>query len=429
LLITTNRFLPLFITQFLGAFNDNVYKNALIILLIFQGDSVSGIAVEQLATLSAGVFILPYFLFSATAGQLADKYEKAKLIRYIKLLEIIIMSLAVLALHTMQIWYLISLLFFMGLQSTLFGPVKYAILPQHLSSQELISGNAIMSMGVFLAILLGTILGGILIAIHDYGQSLVASVLLVVAIAGYISSSYIPVAAPPEANLRLNWNIFTQTWRIFKFALSSKSVFIAIIAAAWFWLLGATFLSQIPAYAKNILGSNNEVVTILLFMFSLGIGLGSLMCTPLSKIGLELRLVPIAAIGIIIFSIDLYLVSNIISNLNLAVGGFALYEFMQINSSYRVLADVLLIGFCGGLYIVPLNTLIQRRSNPLFRARVIAAANIVNAAFMVLSAVAIMLCLKFGFSIAQIFLMQAMVSIIVFALIFYLMPEFIFTRR
>jgi MFS family permease len=277
-LIKSRRFLPLFCTQFLGAFNDNVYKNALIILITFQATSLYGLDSNMLVVISGGIFILPFFLVSATAGQLADKYEKSVLIQRIKILEIVIMVLAVIGFYFNSIFMLMLLLFLMGAQSTLFGPLKYGILPQHLQVEELVGGNGLISMGTFLAILLGTILGGLLISIPEYGGYIVAIMVVFFAGLGFIASLFIPKAEAAEPEIQLNWNIFSQTVKTMGYALENKMVFVSILAISWFWFVGSTYLYQVPAYSKTILGSNNEVVTLLLTTFSIGIGLGAMMC-------------------------------------------------------------------------------------------------------------------------------------------------------
>lgn len=414
-LLKTRRFLPLFITQFLGAFNDNLYKNALVILIIFQGSSLYGIDTNIIVTLSAGIFILPFFLFSATAGQLADCYEKSQLIRQVKILEIVIMSLAIIAFYYQNILMLIILLFLMGTQSTLFGPLKYSILPQHLASEELTGANGLISMGTFLAILLGTILGGILISINN-GALIIGCLVIILAILGFVSSRYIPTAASKE--IKINWNIATETVKIMRYALEDRSVFIAIIAISWFWFIGATYLSQVPAYSKYILGSNNEVVTLLLTMFSVGIGLGSMLCERLSNGRIELGLVPLGAIGIIIFSIDIYFSSLDFIALSLPEAQMNAIQFLDIAGSWRVLLDLALIGLFGGFYIVPLNAMVQKRSHPNHRARVIAANNILNALFMVISALSTVAVLQMGFTIADIFLSLGILTIIISAILF-----------
>ncbi len=416
-LLKTRRFSPLFFTQFLGAFNDNLYKNALVILIIFQGSSLYGIDTNIIVTLSAGIFILPFFLFSATAGQLADCYEKSQLIRRVKILEIIIMSLAIIAFYYQNILILIVLLFLMGTQSSLFGPLKYSILPQHLTAEELIGANGLISMGTFLAILLGTILGGILISIANNGALIIGCLVIILAILGFLSSRYIPTAVS-TAKIKINWNIATETIKIMRYALEDRSVFIAIIAISWFWFIGATYLSQVPAYSKYILGSNNEVVTLLLTMFSIGIGLGSMLCERMSNGRIEPGLVPLAAIGIIIFSIDIYFSSLHFIALSLPEAQMNAMQFLDIAGSWRVLLDLALIGLFGGFYIVPLNAMVQQRSNPNHRARVIAANNILNALFMVISALSTVAVLQMGFTIADIFLSLGILTIIISAILF-----------
>jgi MFS family permease len=423
-LLKTRRFSPLFFTQFLGAFNDNLYKNALVILIIFQGSSLYGIDTNIIVTLSAGIFILPFFLFSATAGQLADCYEKSQLIRRVKILEIVIMSLAIIAFYYQNILMLIILLFLMGTQSSLFGPLKYSILPQHLASEELTGANGLISMGTFLAILLGTILGGILISIANNGALIIGCLVIILAILGFLTSRYIPTAASTD-KIKINWNIATETIKMMRYALEDRSVFIAIIAISWFWFIGATYLSQVPAYSKYILGSNNEVVTLLLSMFSIGIGLGSMLCERMSNGRIEPGLVPLGAIGIIIFSIDIYFSSLHFIGLSLPEAQMNAMQFLEIATSWRVLLDLALIGLFGGFYIVPLNAMVQKRSKPNHRARVIAANNILNALFMVISALSTVAVLQMGFTIADIFLSLGILTAIVTAILFIIQTEFV----
>lgn len=424
-LLQSRRFLPLFGTQFLGAFNDNVYKNALVIFIIFQSNTLYGIDANTLVTLSAGIFILPFFLFSATAGQFADKYEKSQLIRYVKILEVIIMSFAIIGFYLENLLILIALLFLMGTQSTLFGPLKYSILPQHLQENELIGGNGLMSMGTFLAILLGTILGGILISIPQQGPLIIAAMVVILALLGLITSWFIPTAKSTDPNLQLNWNIVTQTVRMMQYAGENRSVLIAVIAMSWFWFVGATYLSQVPAYSKDILGSNNQVVTLLLFMFSLGIGIGSMMCEKLSRGRIELGLVPLGAIGITLFSIEIYFASQHFAALSLPPGEMNASQFFAMPGSWRILLDLVLVGLFGGFYIVPLEAMVQRRSTLAHLSRVIAANNILNALFMVISALGIVGMIQLGFSIPQIFLSLGLLSAIVTGTLFLILPEFI----
>jgi MFS family permease len=424
-LLKTRRFLPLFWTQFLGAFNDNVYKNALVILIIFQGSTLYGIDTNIVVTLSAGIFILPFFLFSATAGQVADKYEKAMLIRRVKILEIVIMSFSIIGFYLESILMLIALLFLMGAQSALFGPLKYSILPQHLSERELTGGNGMIAMGTFLAILLGTILGGVLVSIEQSGPFIIGGVVMILAVLGFYASRFIPTAQAAAPDLKINWNLATQTFKIMQYALENRSVFIGVIAISWFWLMGATYLSQVPAYSKSILGGNNEVVTLLLTMFSVGIGLGSVMCEKMSRGRIELGLVPLGAMGITLFSIDIYFASQHFVALSLPAGELNAAQFIDISGSWRVLLDLALIGLFGGFYTVPLSAMVQKRSNPHHRARVIAANNILNALFMVVSALATVGMLQAGFSIPQIFMSLGVLNAVLVGILFMLLPEFV----
>ena len=305
-LLLERRFLPFFITQFLGAFNDNVFKNALIILIAFQGAKFSSVDTNTLTNLSAGLFILPFFILSATAGQLIDKTDKSLSMQRIKMLEIFIMLCAAWAFSAGELYLLIALLFLMGAQSTLFGPAKYSYIPQHLDDNELIAGNALVQMGTFVAILIGTMVGGLLIARED-GRELVSIVLVVLAVLGYVSSRVIPRTPSPCPDLKINWNIFTETWRNLAFIHSNRTVFLSVLGISWFWFLGATYLVQLPNYTRLTLGGNEQVVTLLLTLFTLGIGSGSLLCNWLSGQKVEIGLVPFGSIGLTLFGIDLFL--------------------------------------------------------------------------------------------------------------------------
>jgi MFS family permease len=296
-LLNRRRFGPFFATQFLGAFNDNLFKNALIVLLTFQTAQWTTLPPELLANLAAGIFILPFFLFSATAGQLADKYDKAVLARWVKLLEISIMLVAGIGFWWHSLNLLMSCLFLLGLHSTLFGPVKYAILPQHLHEDELVGGNALIEAGTFVAILVGTLCGGLLTGLGD-GTFWITLACLATAVAGYLSSRRIPDAPAPEPALRINPNPITETWRNIGFARENRTVFLSILGISWFWLFGALMLAQFPAYAKNVLGGTETSVTLLLGVFTLGIGFGSLLCERLSAKQLEIGLVPFGSIGL-----------------------------------------------------------------------------------------------------------------------------------
>lgn len=301
-LLGQKRFLPFFITQFFGAFNDNVFKNALIILIAFQGSDFIETNPDVLINIAAALFILPFFLFSATAGQWVDKYEKSKSIRTIKLLEVFIMALAAFAFMQGYIIMLIALLFLMGTQSSFFGPAKYSYIPQHLKVTELIEGNAWVQAGTFTAILFGTILGGVLIA-EEQGRDYVAFAIMLFSIAGYLSSRFIPETPSLNEDLKINWNFFSETYRNIKFLQSNRIVFLSVLGISWFWFLGATYLVQLPNYTKTTLGGNEQVVTFLLTLFTVGIGAGSLLCNRLSGKKVEIGLVPFGSIGLTLFEI------------------------------------------------------------------------------------------------------------------------------
>ncbi len=418
-LLRQRRFGPFFTTQFLGAFNDNLYKNALVIMLAFQGTMLSSDHSNTLINLSAGLFILPFFLFSAMAGQFADKFEKSLLIRRIKLLEIGIMLAALVALLTNSTAMLIGLLFLLGLQSTLFGPVKYGILPQVLRDEELTGGNGLVEMGTFLAILLGTIAGGTLIGLEP-GRIAVGVTVLVVAIAGYFASRRIPACLPPDPELVIRWNPLSETWRIMKLVHGNRTVFLSILGISWFWLAGATYLTQLPNYTRLFLGGNEQVVTLLLATFSIGIGLGSLLCEKLSARRVELGLVPFGSIGLTVFGIDLYFATPAAAAVPLA--GAA--GFLGLPGGIRLVADLFLLGLFGGFYIVPLYALVQQRSAARHRSRIIAGNNILNALFMVISALASILLLK-TLTIPQLFLVLALCNAAVAIYIYTLVPEFL----
>ena len=420
-LLKTRRFLPFFCTQFLGAFNDNLFKNALIVLLTFQASSWTSLSPGVLANLSAGAFILPFFIFSATAGQLADKYDKALLARLVKLLEIGIMLLAGVgfALHSLML--LMFALFMFGAHSSLFGPVKYAILPQHLKEEELVGGNALVEAGTFVAILIGTLAGGLL-AGFEQGTIWVTSAGLVVACAGYLTSRHIPSAPAPDPQLKFGYNVFVETWHNIQFARVNRTVFLSILGISWFWLYGALFLAQFPAYAKNILGGAETTVTLLLATFTLGIGLGSILCERLSGKMVEIGLVPFGSIGLTLFGLDLAWASPSVAPTAAPLSSMAL---IAAPGMWHVLLDLFSLGLFGGLFIVPLYALVQIRSNPEQRARVIAANNIMNALFMVVGAVAAAAMLSAGMSIPALFAVAAICNAAVAIYIYKLVPEFL----
>jgi len=420
-LLRERRFAPFFWTQFLGAGNDNIYKNALIIFVAFEAAQMTSLDANALVNLAGAVFIAPFMLFSASAGQLADKYEKSRLIRWIKILEIVIMAIGLAGFWQRDLTLLFTALALMGVHSTLFGPVKYAILPQNLSSEELVGGNGLVEMGTFVAILLGTIAGGLLVAIHPNGPVIAGCVAVAVAVAGYLVSRAIPAVPSVSPDLELNWNPFTETWKNLRFAQRNRVVWLSMLGISWFWFYGAIFLAQLAGFSREVLGGNEHVVTFLLAAFSVGVGAGSLLCERLSGRKIELGLVPFGAIGLTLFAVDLWLASRGLSARQLA----GLGEFLARPVHWHVAIDLVLIGLFGGFYIVPLYALIQERSEPSHRSRIIAANNILNALFMVASAGIAIGLLKAGLTIQELFLVTGLMNAAVAVFIFGLVPEFL----
>ncbi len=413
--------MPFFMTQGLGAFNDNIFKNALAALLVFKGSQIAGLNTNQVVNLSAMVFILPFFLFSALFGQFADKYEKSVQIRRVKLLEIGIMLLATLAFWLNSLHLLLLVLFLLGLQSTIFGPIKYGILPQVLAREELVGGNALIEMGTFVAILAGTIAGPQLAGIETSWPYWVVVACLLVAIAGYRYSLKIPVAEAVSPGLKINWNIFSETVRNLKFLNQNRVVLNSVLGISWFWFFGAIFLVQIPAYSQNVLGGDENLMSTLLAIFIVGISTGSLLCERLSGKQVEIGLVPFGAIGLTLFGLDLYFASPASPGIDVSA-----LDFLSNGANWRISLDLLLIGIFGGFYIVPLYALVQQRSSADRRSRVIAGLNILNALFMVTAAVMAMLVLgPAGFSIPELFLITAILNAAVTIYIFTLVPEFL----
>jgi hypothetical protein len=419
-LLGARRFGPFFGVQFLGAFNDNVFKQALVILVTFHGAGFAGLAPEVMVNLAGGLFILPFFIFSATAGQLADKYDKARIIRLVKVLEIAIMVIAAVGFVRHDVALLLAALCLLGLHSTLFGPVKYAILPQALQEQELVGGNALVETGTSLAILAGTILGGLLIALPSGPAQLVPAVTIGIAVLGYAVSRLVPAAPPPQPGLAIDWNPFTETWRNFQFTRRNRTVFLSILGVSWFWFFGALMIAQFPGYAKTWLGGDEGVATLLFATLSIGIGVGSLLCERMSGHKVEIGLVPFGSIGLTVFALDLFLATPSTPAAAAGVG-----TFLAAPGSLRVLADAALIGLFGGFYIVPLYALIQTRSDPAHRSRIIAGNNILNALFIVAAALVGAGFLQLGATVPQLFLLTAVLNAAVAAFIYAQVPEFL----
>lgn len=421
-LLNQRRFAPFFVTQFLGALNDNIFRNSLVILVTFQGLLVAGMDHSMLANVAGAVFILPYFLFSATAGQLADKYEKSMLMRRIKLFEIVLMSIAAYALVTQRYTLLLFVLFMMGFQSTLFGPVKYAYLPQQLATEELVGGNALVEAGTYTAIIVGLIIGERVVAIGDTDQTLTAICLVAVACAGYAASRRIPTTRAVDPELKLNLNVWTETWRIVGFAREERSVWLSVLGISWFWFFGSAMTLQVPAYTLDILnGAESMIATSLLVAFAVGVGIGSLLCERMSGHRIELGLVPFGSIGLSVFAIDLYFAQPVVN----AVTVSSVSEFLSRPGSWRVLLDLALLGAFGGFYSVPLYALIQKRARREHLSRIIAANNIINSIFMVFASVLSIAILSLGFTIPELFLVLAALNVVVAIYIYTLLPEFL----
>ncbi len=417
-LLSSKRFRPFFLTQLLGAFNDNLYKNGLTIFIAFQAASLSQEDSNQLVNIAAGLFILPFFLFSPIAGQLADKHEKAMLIRRIKLLEIAIMLLGAGAFLLHSPVLLVAILFLMGTQSALFGPVKYSLLPQALTPGELVGGNAMVEFGTFLAILLGLIAS---VFIIGFGNHAMALAVVITAVLGYWTSRGIPRLAAGAPELKLSFNIPRQTVNILRDARANQTVFYSVLGVSWFWFIGITYITQLPNFVRYELGGNEQVYVLLLAMFSFGIGAGSFLCEKLSGRIVEIGLVPIGALGLTLFGIDLYFNQGL-STADELIGP---RTFFSLGSSLRICIDIVMLGISGGIYIVPLYALIQQRSNPAKRSRIIAANNVLNALFMVAASVYGLFALANGVSIPVLFLIMALMNAAVAAFIFMLVPEFI----
>ena len=421
-LMAERRFAPFFWTQFLGAANDNLFKFAFTMIVTFQL-SVSWMPPAQAGLVIGAMFIAPFVLFSATAGQLADKLDKRALMRAIKNLELLIMVLAAWGLTTQQVPALLACIFLLGLHSTFFGPVKYAYMPQHLAADELTGGNGMVEMGTFVAILLGNLVGGALISIPGQGAHYVAWTCLGLAVAGRLMAQALPPTPASDPALRVNWNPVSETWRNLRIAHESLVVFRSLLGISWMWFVGAVFLGNFPAFAKDVLHGNEQVASLLLAVFSVGIALGSLACEMLSRRMVEIGLVPLGAIGMTVFAVDLYFACNALPAHGSEVFGLA--AFIAAPGHARVMADLALLAACAGLYSVPMYALIQLRAQATHRARIIAANNILNALFMIGASLSAGLMLAQGFSIPQLFLAIGLANAVVGAYIFLVVPEYL----
>ena len=419
-LLGQRRFAPFFWTQFLGAANDNLFKFAFTVLVTYQLQ-VQWLPAELAGLVIGALFVLPFLLFSATSGQVADKYDRRLLIVWLKRAEVLIMAVAAWGFFVQNIPVLLAAIFLMGVQSAVFGPVKFAYLPQHLGERELTGGNGMVEMGTFVAILLGNVAGGLIIAVPEIGAHHVGFACVGLAILGRVSAQYIPASPAMDPGLRINWNPVTETWRNLKLAHGNLVVFRSVLGISWMWFFGAVFLSLFPAFAKDVLHGNEQVASLLLVVFSIGIGTGSLLCEVLSRRHVEIGLVPLGAIGMSVFAIDLYFATRGLA----PAQELGLAAFMADAAHWRVLLDLALLSLFAGLYSVPMYALIQMRSEPTHRARIIATNNILNALFMVASAVITGALLKAGFTIPQVFLFLGVANAVVAFHIFMLVPEYL----
>lgn len=419
-LLSQRRFLPYFITQFFGAFNDNVFKNVLLIFVAFSSVQALPMSSNLFINLAAGLFILPFFLFSASAGVLADKYEKSGYIRKVKLFEIIIMALGAIGFITNSYGILLFLLFLMGTQSAFFGPVKYALLPQHLKQSELVPGNALVETGTFLAILIGTIGAGF-IASAEHAKLLAGISVVVFAVLGYLASRQIPLAPASAPELKFRWQPIKHTKTTLSISKQDRVIFQSIMAISWFWFLGATYLTQFPSFTKVYLHGNESAVSFLLAIFSIGIALGSQICDKLSGHRIEIGIVPIGSLGISVFGFLMaYSVPNDLPHFA------SLYEFISYSQLWPVFVFLLLLGASGGIFIVPLYALIQQRSKVTQRAQIIAALNIYNALYMVGSAVLAIVALSvLHLSIPQLFVAIAIINFVITLYLCFQVPIFL----
>ncbi len=422
-LLSQKRYLPFFITQFLGAFNDNLYKNALIVMFSFSAISIMGLDSDVLINFAAVIFILPFFLFSATAGQLADKFDNSTLMQYVKLMEVIIMICAAIGFYFESHEILLFVLFLMGTQSAFFGPVKYGYLPRVLNKEELIGGNGMTDMGTFLAILIGMIVGAHTIMIQN-GTIIVSTMVVFFAFMGYLSARKIPPTGAASPDLKFNLNPASETLKIIKYCHSNRTVFLSVIGISWFWFYGSIIITQIPNFTRNYIYGDEGVFVLLMGIFSVSVGIGSLLCEKLSGGRIEIGLVPLGSLGLTVFAVDFYLTASY--SLNPIAGQlYNVAEFMNYYAHWRIMFDVFMIGISSGFYIVPLYALIQSLTEQGHISRVIAANNIINSLFMVTAGLAAMLFLSLGNTIPGLILVTGIMNFIVAVYIYKMVNEFL----
>lgn len=421
-LLTERRFLPFFVSQSLGAFNDNVFKQGLVALVVFVGAVQVGMSSSTFSLLAGALFIAPFFLFSALGGQLADKYDKARLAAWVKGLEVLLMAGATVGLLWKSAPILLGVLFMLGVQSTLFGPLKYGILPQVLKDEELTGGNGLIESATMVCILLGTIAGTALVAIPEHGLWLTSAVVLGISLLGWLAALAMPKLPAAAPDLAINLNPFTATWASLKFLAGNRTVFLSCLGISWFWFFGSMYFLVLPVYVRDVIGGTTPVYTLLLALFSIGTGVGALLCELLSRRKVEIGLVPFGSIGMTLFGLDLYLALPAASGLS----GLGISGFLATPFGWRLVFDLVLMAIFSGFFIVPLFSLIQQRSAPSHRSRVIGANNILNALFMVgASVLGWGLMNGLGLTLPQVLLVTALCNAVVAVYIYTLVPEFL----
>lgn len=421
-LLKTRRFLPIFLIQFLAAFTDNVYKNALVIFIAFQASQLSSAASNTLINLAAAAFILPFILFSAFFGQVADKLEKSRIVTYVKVFEIFITLCAFAAFELHNLFLCLFVLFCYGLHSTIFGPIKYSLLPQHLHPEELVGGNGLMESSTFIAILLGTLVGGVLIVLHPYGVVYLCASILLCSLIGLISSFWVPLAPSYAKHLKINYHFLRQTWQNLRYLKTHRPVGLAILGISWFWFVGSVFFYQIPNYVKLYLGGGPEVVTLLFATLIVGIALGSLLCERLSHHHIELGLVPLGTLGVSLFAITLSCLHIHLAHAH----HLTVMDFLALPHHVAILLSLFLMGACSGLYTVPLYAYMQEQADPEYRSRVVAGSNILGSLFMIIAAGFSILLLATGMSISMLFLTVGIINVFAFFYIYALIPAFFY---
>ncbi len=420
-LLGSRRFAPFFWTQALGAFNDNAFRSAMIALVTFKLALSQG-EISLYSNLAPALFILPYFLFSASAGQLAEKFEKTRIIRYVKLFEIVAMALAAYGFIGHHVAFLLIVLFMMGMHSTVFGPIKYAILPQALRAAELVGGNGLVEMGTQMAILIGIIAGAWVMQMAGVGSLWSAVMTIGIAVVGYIASRFIPLAPATAPGLAFNWNPLSETASVLRITRADHAVFNAVLGISWYWFFGTVVVAHLNRYASITLGGDSSVYTFVLVLFSVGTAIGALMCEKMSGRRVEIGLVPLGAFGLTLFALDVYLRGSTTMAADLPRNWLA---FVQASGSWRIVFDLTMIGVFSGLYVVPLFAFVQARTPSDRLSRVIGGNNIVNAVFIVVASVLGLVLDRVGLSVPQVFLVIAVLNVVVAVYIFTLVPEFL----